>query len=299
MTLNFVLNYVNDTESVVFLANNCAPLMFKILDYADARRDYDCSNIVLLGLEVMYDFELLFENLGFELGTNKKDLKYEKFIASMRLGSLVDSTKSPEKFAKFLSNVEKIENVSLNGKTYEQGVKDINSLLLEGYKDLNLDLIPTSDQASLVSVSGLGDLVSRSQAYSFELRKARSNDSLEFIDAKIQSDYGNNYVFVNSITLDMVLTNNNTKQVVNSLDSPVAITLSIENLSSKTDIKIYRYDTVNSKVIALANEKTASNTDYFAISSDISFCILHLLVSTTLCVLFANTPIIGLLFLSE
>ena len=270
ITYNFAVSYIDNPDSVRFIMNNCGPLSYKLLDYVEAKRDNDPPNIVLLGLQITEDLGFLLHEL--DLDTNKQDLAYEKYIANMRLGSLAYKEATSYKFSKFLDNIDKINSVTLEEKTYEQGVAEINALLNEGYKNLNVDTIASSEQAILTSVDGLEDLASREQAYSFELKKSLQEERISSIRTQIENDYGDDSVFVNTINVDMVLIDKNVNQPISDVDDPIAVSFIVENLKNGTDVKIYRYDTAEEKVISLGIEETQSKADYFDLNGE-SVCI--------------------------
>lgn len=266
LTYNFSKSYIDNPTSLKDMVNNYGPLSYKILDFAEATRDNDSPNIVYTGLEIMNDFEMLFELLG--LKTNKKDLKYEKYLANARLGSLLYKENTHYKFSKLLANLDKINAVDVTDSTYEEGVAEINNLVSIAYKNLNVDLVASSDQAVLFFANGLEDLASREQGYSFELRKMLNHDHAFPIETKMLSDYGNNMLYVNVVWIDMVLTDKNSNLEIDHVDNPIDVMFGIYNLQINTDVRVYRYDEVEDKVVSLSNEETTSGSDYFTLDID-------------------------------
>lgn len=264
ITYQFALSYFDNGDALSAILHNCGPSFYKLVDYAWAKQDADAPNIVILCFNVLEDIDTIFGELGID--TNKKDLRYEKYIASMCLGSLVYKNNTFLKFAKFLDNMETINEVS--EATFEQGVAKINELVLEGYKDINVDIIPTSDQAVLFFANGLEDLASREQGYTFEIRKMLNHDHAIPIETKFEDDYGDNLLYTNVVWIDMVLVDDKTGEELKSLDDPLEVTFGIYNLQIGTDINVYRYDEATEKAVTLSNTETPSGTDYFTVNID-------------------------------
>lgn len=268
--------YCNNYVSMKQISGWIWPLLYKLLDLADAIKLQDPINMHIIGFECEEDFCHLFEDfitedtvqgypnfINFDIKQDLMDLKVEKYMSAYKLGAVLDGFETKEKMNIYNEVLAEINEVTCeeNPISYEAACDTINGLVNEGVKKLNVLTRSNDNEIGINDIGKLIDVIeNRNFRATFEVNKADVNAA---IDAQQQIDYEGHLLGLDSHYFTMNLDyEDNTSVKDNLIQNPVNLKFDYD-LSKATNVKVYRYDETRNQVISLDNERNNEDVDYF------------------------------------
>lgn len=296
MKTQFLAYYVGINELVRdFLGNldiyrcfmeNYGPLAYKATEFIEAIWNKDYPNIMIQGFDILDDIDnLIGITFGTELENDEYKLAYAKYLANVRLGSVIPGYENADKYAKFNFVMDKINKVNLiEFDSLNEAKAEIDNLVEEGYKFINLDLVSSNENVPLLATEGIEECASKTQRYEYEVKRMVNHDHAFPLVSLQPEDYGDNLVLVQNVFLDFVLTDVTAGTNIDVFDNRITTVLGIYNFEINEDVNIYRYDEASGEAVKLSNEPNLDGEYFEVVASNIiihsknmgSYCISYI-----------------------